>query len=122
MFSQTATTYRAGYQIRGGIGGFRTFLPSNLLAGAIGATGLSGSAQRLICTGPAAPVPDWQAYMTDLPRVPSTCAGGAAAFADTAPNVTLVDRSYSPSRSWRATLGWTNTIRNNYLAIDGVYC
>jgi hypothetical protein len=34
--------------------------------------------------------------------------------------VAFFDRAFAPSRAWRATLGWTNTIHNNYLAIDGV--
>jgi hypothetical protein len=121
FFSRVSSIYRTGYQIRGGIGQFRNFLPSRLLADAVGATGLGGSTRHLVCTGPAAPTPDWQAYMTDPSRIPTSCVGDAAVFADTAPNVTLIDRSYSPSRAWRATLGWTNTIRNNYLAIDAVY-
>ena len=40
-------------------------LPAPLLADAIGATGLPGSAQRLTCVGPAAPIPDWQTYATN---------------------------------------------------------
>lgn len=119
--SPVSVTYRSGYQIRGGVGEFRNFLPSALLSDAIGTTGLPGSTERLVCTGPAAPIPDWQAYMTDPSRVPTSCAGGATVFADTVPNITLIDRSYTPSRAWRATLGWTNTVKGNYLAIDGVY-
>jgi Carboxypeptidase regulatory-like domain len=119
--SGLSTTYRGGYQIRGGVGEFRGFLPSSLLSDAIGTTGLPGSSERLVCTGPAAPIPDWQAYMTDPSSVPRTCAGGASVFADTAPNVSLIDRQFRPNTAWRATLGWTNTVKNNYIAIDGVY-
>ena len=119
--SNLSTTYRAGYQIRGGFGEFRGFLPSALLSDAIGTTGLSGSSERLVCTGPAAPIPNWQAYMTDPSSVPTTCAGGASVFADTAPNVSMIDRQFRPNTAWRATLGWTNTVKNNYIAIDGVY-
>src|SRR5262249_52590943 len=50
-----STTYRGGYQVRGGVGKFRGFLPSSLLADAIGATGLAGSSERIACTGSAAP-------------------------------------------------------------------
>ena len=42
-------------------------------------------------------------------------------FADTAPNVSAIDRQFRPNTAWRATLGWTNTVKNNYIAIDGVY-
>jgi hypothetical protein len=119
--SNVSSTFRGGYQIRGGVGEFRTFLPSALLSDAIGSTGLPGSTERLSCIGPAAPTPDWVAYMADPSSVPSTCVGGATPFADTAPNVTLVDPSYSPSRAWRATLGWTNTLFGNYVTVDGTY-
>jgi hypothetical protein len=119
--SNLSTTYRGGYQIRGGVGEFRGFLPSSLLSDAIGTTGLPGSSERLVCTGPAAPIPDWQSYMTDPSSVPTTCAGGASVFADTAPNVSVIDRQFRPNTAWRATLGWTNTVKNNYIAIDGVY-
>jgi len=119
-------TVRAGYQIRGGIGEFRNFLPSTLLAGAIGATGLPGSSQQLACIGPAAPVPDWQSYLTTESSIPSTCAGGSSVFADAARGVSMIDPAFRPSRSWRATLGWSNggtigSLWNNYLTIDGVY-
>ena len=116
-----ATLIRGGPSLRAGIGEFRNFLRSDLLSDAIGATGLPGSAQRLLCVGPASPIPDWQAYTNDPSSIPSTCLGGASVFADTAPNVTLVDPSYSPMRSWRGTAGWTNTILGNYLAIDATY-
>ena len=116
-----STLIRGGPSLRAGIGEFRNFLRSDLLSDAIGATGLPGSAQRLVCVGPASPTPDWQAYAGNPASIPSTCVGGATVFADTAPNVTLVDPSYSPMRSWRATAGWTNTILGNYLALDATY-
>src|SRR4029079_8073221 len=116
-----STLIRGGPALGAGLGEFRNFLPSGLLFEAIGATGLPGSAQRLVCVGPASPPPDWQAYANNSSNIPSTCVGGATVFADTAPNVTLVDPSYSPMRSWRATAGWTNTILGNYLAIDATY-
>jgi len=116
-----STLIRGGQSLRAGIGEFRNFLRSDLLADAIGATGLPGSAQRLSCVGPASPIPNWQAYENDPSTIPSTCLGGASVFADTAPNVTLIDPSYSPMRSWRATAGWTNSIFGNYLAIDATY-
>jgi len=124
--SPATSTLRGGYQFRGGIGEFRNFLPTTLLSNAIGSTGLPGSSQQLICTGPAAPTPNWQSYMTDPSTVPSTCAGGTSIFSDASPSVAMIDPSFSPSRSWRATLGWSNggaigNLWNNYVAIDGVY-
>lgn len=116
-----STTFRGGYSIRGGIGEFRSLLPSTLLSDAIGTTGLPGSTERLVCVGAAAPVPDWQSYVSDPSSAPATCNGGSSVFADTVPNATVVDRSFTPSRVWRATLGWTNTVLGNYLAVDAVY-
>ncbi len=116
-----STLNYGGPQIRGGIGEFRGVLPSALLSDAIASTGLPGGTQRLLCTGAAAPVPDWQAYQNDLDDVPRTCVGGASAFADTAPSVTMFDRAYEPLHTWRATAGWTNTIFNTYFTIDGLY-
>lgn len=120
-FSPVSTTFRTGYQIRGGIGQFRSYLPSILLADAAGATALPGSGRELLCTGPSAPSPDWRSYGADPSRIPTACAGDPSVFGDTAPNVTLFSGSYAPSRAWRATVGWTNTIRDNYLAVDAVY-
>ena len=121
MFSPAFQSIRGGPSLRGGIGEFRNFLRSDLLSDAIGTTGLPGTTQRLVCTGAAAPVPDWQAYMNDPSSVPTTCAGGAAIFADTARSAILVDPAYKPMRAWRATAGWTNTMFGNYFALDGTY-
>ena len=121
MVSPAFQSIRGGPSIRGGIGEFRNFLRSDLLSDAIGTTGLPGTTQRLVCTGPAAPIPDWQAYMNDPSSVPTTCAGGSSVFADTARSAILVDPSYKPMHSWRGTLGWTNTLLGNYFAIDGTY-
>jgi hypothetical protein len=119
--STYSSIIRAGPQIRGGFGEFRNNLRADLLADAIGSTGLPGSTQRLVCTGPAAPIPNWSDYMSDAGRVPNTCAGGASVFADTAPNVVLVNDGYRPMMSRRATLGWTNNILGMYFTIDGTY-
>ena len=113
--------FRGGHSIRGGIGEFRGLLPATLLSDAIGTTGLQGSSERLLCVGPAVPTPDWQSYVTDPSSTPTTCNGGSTVFADAVPNAVLIDRSFTPSRVWRATLGWTNTVLGNYLAVDGVY-
>jgi hypothetical protein len=112
---------RGGPSIRGGVGEFRNFLRSDLLSDAIGTNGLPGGTERLVCTGPAAPTPDWQAYLNSQSAVPSTCAGGSSVFADTARQAIVVDPSYTPMHSWRGTLGWTNNILGNYVALDGAY-
>lgn len=119
--SQVASSTRGGVQLRGGIGRFRNYLPSTLLSDAIGTTGLPGSTERLVCTGPAAPIPDWAAFASNPSSIPTTCVGGQTVFADTAPAVSLIDPHYRPSNAWRAGLGWTNTFKGNYFTIDGLY-
>ncbi len=121
LVSPVMRSFRSGYQIHGGIGEFRSFLPSALLSDAIGGTGLPGSNERLTCTGPAAPTPDWQSYLNDPSTIPTSCVGGSSVFADTVPNVALVDRKFAPSKSWRATLGYANTLLGNWINIDGAY-
>ncbi|HEY4133469.1 MAG TPA: carboxypeptidase-like regulatory domain-containing protein [Gemmatimonadaceae bacterium] len=121
LVSPYSQMIRGGPSIRGGIGEFRNFLRNDLLSDAIASNGLPGGTERLICTGPAAPTPDWQSYLSSSSAVPSTCAGGSSVFADTARQAILVDRSYTPMHSWRAQLGWTNTILGNYVALDGAY-
>jgi hypothetical protein len=107
-------------QIRGGIGEFRGTAPPALLSNAMMSTGLPGGARRLLCTGSAAPTPDWQAYATDTASIPSGCEG-TSTLADTTPAVRLVDRSWSVPESWHATLGWTMTMFSTYLATDATY-
>ena len=119
--SQYSSIIRGGPSIRGGIGEFRNFLRSDLLADAIGSTGLPGSTQRLVCTGPAAPIPDWQAYMNDPSSIPTTCAGRSI-------SVRRHRRERHARRSSRiadARVARDARVdehgQGNYLAIDGMY-
>ena len=107
-------------QIRGGIGAFRQTARANLLAGAMANDGLPGGARRLLCTGSATPMPDWSAFDVDSSSVPSSCLN-TSTLADTAPPVTLFDRSWNVPESWRATLGYTRTLLKTYLSIDANY-
>jgi hypothetical protein len=121
IVSPTFQQVRGGPSFRGGIGQFRNFLRSDLLSDAIGTTGLPGGTNHLICTGPAAPIPDWQTYLNSQSAVPATCTGGSSIFADTARQAVIMDPSYVPMRSWRGTFGWTNTVLGNYFALDAAY-
>src|SRR5437764_6913924 len=109
MSNGAATSSRGPQALRGGIGKFRSVLPSTLLADATSNTGLPGGTQQLLCLGSAVPIPDWRSYAADAQGVPSDCAGGASNFADTARSVTLFSRNYAAPESWRANLGWTAT-------------
>ena len=50
MSNSAATSSRGRQSLRGGIGKFRSILPSTLLADATSNTGLPGGTQRLLCT------------------------------------------------------------------------
>ncbi len=117
-----AIVYKGLAQIRGGVGRFRALVQPTLLADGLSNTGLPGSARQLLCTGSAAPVPQWSAYAADPSTIPSACASGTVSLADTARAVALVDRGYKPPESWRANLGWTSSdFLGSYVAIDATY-
>ena len=117
--SPLAQILQSSGTVRGGIGLFRSTLPSDLLAGAMASNGLPGGAHRMNCVGSAVPSPDWQSYAIDQNQIPTSCIG-TTAFADTIPNVSIFDPSYRPVQSWRATMGYTRTIVNTYVTIDAI--
>ena len=118
--SPISTSYRGPSVIRGGIGEFRGATRPMLLSNAMTSTGLPGGMERLLCTGSATPTPDWQVYAADTAAIPSTCVNSST-LADTAPSVTLLDKHWSPTESWRATLGYSKTLLATYLSIDANY-
>jgi hypothetical protein len=62
--------------------------------------------------GPAVPIPDWAAYATNLSSIPSTCADGTQGtlFANSAPNVTVIAKNYTPQKSVRGNTSWTGSV------------
>lgn len=100
--------------VRGGIGMFANGADAGDLGAALDNTGLPSGAQRLLCVGPAAPVPDWRGY-ADAALIPSQCADGSGGsqFSNSSPNVTLFSPGYRPQRSVRSILSW------NGQALDG---
>jgi hypothetical protein len=107
--------------VRGGAGEFSNLLVPTLLSEATASTGLPGSMERLLCVGPAAPVPDWAAYAADPGAVPRECLASASAppFSDAAPGVELFDRGYTAPRSWRANLAWVASFRKVLVSAEG---
>jgi len=105
--------------VRGGIGEFRQFLPPTLLADATTSTGLPGSTERLLCVGPAVPVPDWRSLAGGA-AAPATCADGSNAFVDESPGIRLFAPNYDAARSWRANLGWSSQIGKIAYSLDGI--
>jgi hypothetical protein len=115
-------TYNRGWSsVRGGIGEFRSTLRPSLLSEG-SKTGLPNGVRELTCIGDAAPMPNWHEYVVNEATVPSSCRTAAATFADSAEPVALFDRSFRPSESWRANLGWTQSdLLRTYLSIDATY-
>ncbi len=119
----TGMFYQGPYGVmRGGVGEWRSILAPSLLAGPGAATGLPGATQTLTCIGSATPAPDWAAYTSSPSAVPSQCAGGSSGvFRDAAPDVQLIDPSYTAGRSWRANLIWEARLPGFRYKLDGTY-
>ena len=108
--------------LRGGFGEFRGTAPAQLFASALNATGLNNGQALLTCIGPAAPTPDWAAYMADPSTIPTTCNGGVSVFANQRRNVTVFDPAFSAPRAWRASLGLSRRFWDRYsFSIDAGY-
>ena len=111
--------------IQGGIGVFQNLRGSDLLSNAVNNTGLAGSTQQILCTGPAVPVPEWSNYAANSANIPTTCADGTGGtvFSNVTPNVTLFDPSFRQSRVWRSNLSWSGPVLDNRFAlgVSGVY-
>ena len=101
--------------VRGGIGVFQNTPQTQLVGNAIDNTGLPSAVQQVTCMGPAAPLPNWDAYSTSLANIPSACVDGSAGtvFANSAPNVTLFSKDYAAQRALRSVLSWSGSILNN---------
>jgi hypothetical protein len=92
--------------IFGGVREYRAaFSPTNV-ATYQRQTGLPGGDTRVLCIGPAVPSANWSDFVESVSTVPTECGeGSASAFTDDAPNVSVFDRNFALSRSWRAELG-----------------
>jgi len=112
---------RGRFEFRGGAGLFRGTTALSALAAAWGETGSGEFGRRLMCIGPAAPVPDWPAFAADPSAIPSTCAGGSSTFVDTAPPVTVFARSFAEPRVWRGSLGGGGALgRRSWFYLDAL--
>jgi len=111
--------------IRGGIAVNTNTPSSGLIASALDNTGLPSGTQQISCVGPASPVPDWSAYLSNPFSVPGQCADGTTGtlFSSSVPNVTLIARDFRPQRSVRSNLAWSGSILDGRysLSVEGVY-
>ena len=111
-------------RLSGGIGRFASTPNSNLLGTAIDETGLPSGAQQLTCTGPAVPAVNWKNFLDDPQSIPTACADGtgAGAFTVASPRVTVYDRSWQPTTSWRANLSFDSYLTRYFrVSISGQY-
>src|SRR5262249_45688544 len=93
---------------RGGIGEFRSPVPSGLLAAAQAAPGLGNTESQLFCVGPAVPIPDWNAYAQDPAAIPTSCltpVPGPIGLPTRGPTVTGFASDFTAPRAWRGSLG-----------------
>ena len=111
--------------LRGGIGLFANGGAGGQVGSALDNTGLPSGVQQLVCTGDAAPLPDWTAYERDLGLIPSTCADGrgGSVFSNAAPNVVLFARSFQPQQAARANLSWQGPVLDARasLSVEGTF-
>lgn len=110
--------------VRGGIGIFQNTPQASSIGVAIDNTGLPGAVHQLLCVGAAAPGANWSEFIADPGTIPSHCADGTlGVFADTAPAVTLFDRSYALPRSLRSNLQWSGAVLHNRFSatVEGLY-
>jgi hypothetical protein len=98
--------------LRGGIAVLANGANTGLLNNTLTNTGLPSGIQQINCVGPAAPIPDWDAYAQDPSLIPDRCADGSAGtvFSSAAPSVWLVANDFAPQRSIRSNLSWNGSI------------
>jgi hypothetical protein len=105
--------------VRGGIGLFQNLPNTGTISQAVENTGLPSAVQQLSCVGIAAPIPDWELYMTNPELIPDRCADGSAGtvFANNSPNVTLFSNDYQAPRSVRSNLSWNGRVLDNRFSL-----
>ncbi len=98
--------------LRGGIGVQANAANSGVLSSVLTNTGLPNGIQQIVCTGPSAPIPNWDLYAQDPSLIPETCADGTSGsvFSNSAPNVSLIAKNFRPQKAVRSNLSWNGAI------------
>lgn len=92
--------------IRGGVGEFRSPVPSSLVAAAQSATGLALSESQLFCVGDAVPPANFGAFASDPSTIPTSCAiSNLPLPSGSAPSVSAFAPGFQAPRAWRGSLG-----------------
>ncbi len=116
----------ASWIFRGGLGEFRGRIASNLVAGAVEATGLPGGQSQLTCIGTGVPTPDWASYLADSASVPDECLGAPATPTGDPTgqrrNVTLFESNFGAPKVWRSSFGASRRFFERYsFNVDAQY-
>ncbi|HEY2824395.1 MAG TPA: TonB-dependent receptor, partial [Gemmatimonadales bacterium] len=112
----------AGWTIRGGIGLFRSTLPSNLLAQVATQTGVAGGESQITCTGAAVPTPNWAAYLESVDSIPSACVGPTGPSQGASRTASVFAPDFAASRALRASLSVTHQLNSLFrVSLDGNY-
>lgn len=108
--------------VRGGFGEFRSRAPSQLVAGALDATGLPGAQSQIVCIGTAVPTPDWTAYQSDPSLIPTACVGPSTPATAGRRNVMVFDPGFEAPRAWRSSLGVSRRLRERFnVSVDAAW-
>ena len=116
----------ASWIFRGGLGEFRGRISSNLVAGAVEATGLPGGQSQLTCIGAGVPTPDWSSYLADPASVPDECLGAPSTPSGNPTgqrrNVTLFESNFGAPKVWRSSFGASRRFFERYsFNVDAQY-
>ncbi len=115
---------RPGWIVRGGVGAFRSPIPTQLAALVQSSTGLATSESEITCNGALVPPPDWPAYGDDAAMLPDGCtvAPAGAGAPGRAPTATLFSSDFGAPKSWRASLGFQRSLTSLLrLSMDFTY-
>jgi len=112
------TTY-----VRGGVGAFRSPVPTFLYSEALSASGTPDAETELSCVGSAVPTPNWVSYGRDPSTIPTQCApSGSAPPVTSHPTVVLFDRGFTAPRVWRGSLGLLHRLGQGlWVTLEGNY-
>ncbi len=106
--------------LSGGVGEFRNVLSPMIVSGAMTNTGLATGAERLLCIGAAVPSPAWSTSSNS--GFPARCESSASStLTDAAPNVQLLDPTFTAPRTWRGVLQWSSAVRWIRYSLNATY-
>ncbi len=104
--------------VRGGVGLFRSAMPTSLVAAVQAAPGFDDTESQLVCVGAAVPTPDWNRYRGDPGSIPSSCRAGGPTVTTRQPTATVFEPGFEVGRAWRGSLGINRRIGLSMLGVE----